>query len=216
MGRDFLDHAVDALVGGIYAGDARKLSLREAFPKLYALEEKYGSLIKGQIFGARERRKRGEVAKPNAPKFSFDDGLQVLPATLQQKLGRQIRLRSPVKKLTRVDGEWIVTDANGVGSKHSAIVFAGTAYALAKIDIEPCVAVNVEQFGLINYPPVASVALGFRRKDVMHRLDGFGMLIPRVEGFRILGTIFSSSLFPNRAPAGCVTLTSYLGGARCT
>jgi oxygen-dependent protoporphyrinogen oxidase len=58
------------------------------------------------------------------------------------------------------------------------------------------------------------VVLGFRRKDVAHPLDGFGMLIPKAEGFRILGTIFSSSLFPNRAPADCVTLTSYLGGAR--
>jgi protoporphyrinogen/coproporphyrinogen III oxidase len=58
------------------------------------------------------------------------------------------------------------------------------------------------------------VVLGFRRKDIAHPLDGFGMLIPKNEGFRILGTIFSSSLFPNRAPAECVTLTSYLGGTR--
>jgi protoporphyrinogen/coproporphyrinogen III oxidase len=61
---------------------------------------------------------------------------------------------------------------------------------------------------------VASVVLGFRREDVPHPLNGFGMLIPAVEGFRILGTIFSSSLFPHRAPPGHVTLTSYVGGTR--
>ena len=66
----------------------------------------------------------------------------------------------------------------------------------------------------IHYPPVASVVLGFRRDDVPHPLNGFGMLIPAVEGFRILGTLFSSSLFPHRAPPGHVTLTSYVGGTR--
>src|SRR5262249_46544957 len=66
----------------------------------------------------------------------------------------------------------------------------------------------------IRYPPVASVVLGFRREDVAHACEGFGMLIPKVEGFKILGTIFSSSLFPNRAPAGHLTLTSYVGGER--
>src|SRR5439155_1481782 len=66
----------------------------------------------------------------------------------------------------------------------------------------------------IYYPPVASIVLGFRREDVAHPLDGFGMLIPEVERFNILGALFSSSLFPNRAPAGHVTLTCYLGGVR--
>ena len=61
---------------------------------------------------------------------------------------------------------------------------------------------------------MASVVLGFRREDVAHPCQGFGMLIPKVEGFKILGTIFSSSLFPNRAPAGHLTLTSYIGGER--
>src|SRR5205814_7141203 len=69
-------------------------------------------------------------------------------------------------------------------------------------------------FSEIRYPPVASVVLGFRREDVKHSCEGFGMLIPKIEGFKILGTIFSSSLFPNRAPAGHHTFTSYVGGER--
>ena len=67
-----------------------KLSVTHAFPKLKALEDNYGSMIKGQIFGARERKKRGEVAKDRAPKFSFDEGLQVLPDALAQQLGDSI------------------------------------------------------------------------------------------------------------------------------
>jgi oxygen-dependent protoporphyrinogen oxidase len=78
----------------------------------------------------------------------------------------------------------------------------------------PTDALDLSAFSEIRYPPVASVVLGFRREDVAHPCEGFGMLIPKIEGFKILGTIFSSSLFPNRAPAGHVTLTSYIGGER--
>ena len=68
--------------------------------------------------------------------------------------------------------------------------------------------------GDIHYAPVASVVLGFYRQDVEHSLDGFGVLNPEVEQLHSLGTIFSSSLFPGRAPLGQVLLTSYVGGLR--
>jgi oxygen-dependent protoporphyrinogen oxidase len=68
LGKEFLDHAIDALVAGVYAGDPYKLSVSQAFPRLAQLEAKYGSLIKGQIFGARERKKRNEVAKRSGAK----------------------------------------------------------------------------------------------------------------------------------------------------
>jgi oxygen-dependent protoporphyrinogen oxidase len=73
---------------------------------------------------------------------------------------------------------------------------------------------DLSAFSEIRHPPVASVVLGFRREDVTHPCEGFGMLIPKIENLKILGTIFSSSLFPNRAPAGHVLLTSYVGGER--
>jgi protoporphyrinogen/coproporphyrinogen III oxidase len=73
---------------------------------------------------------------------------------------------------------------------------------------------SIATLARVYYPPVASVVLGFRRADVAHPLDGFGMLIPEKEGFNILGALFSSSLFPNRAPEGEVTITCYIGGAR--
>ncbi len=258
LGQEFLDHAIDALVAGIYAGDPYKLSVPHAFPRLGQLEERYGSLIKGQIFGARDRKRRGEVAKDRAPKFSFDEGLQVLPDTLAAQLGEAVRLNTSVTKLAQKTDGWTLTLAEG-RAEHSAVIYAGTAFRLAAMEItcgrdaprpesvrgaprvladQPVLRsgtaesghaaparVGVEEnasgerldlnaFSEIRYPPVASVVLGFRRMDVVHPCEGFGMLIPKVEGFRILGTIFSSSLFPNRAPAGHLTLTSYVGGER--
>jgi oxygen-dependent protoporphyrinogen oxidase len=253
LNREFLDHAIDALVAGIYAGDPHRLSLTHAFPKLKALEDNYGSLIKGQIFGARDRKKSGEVAKDRAPKFSFDEGLQVLPDTLAVQLGDAVKLNTTVTKLTRTADGWALT-AHEIGdsqssslrnetqAEHSAVIYCGTAFRLAEMQVQlfstagragsplpavrpnandgahgvtcPTGTLDLSPFSEIRYPPVASVVLGFRREDVAHPCEGFGMLIPKIEGFKILGTIFSSSLFPNRAPAGHLTLTSYIGGER--
>jgi len=226
--REFLDHAIDALVAGIYAGDPNKLSLPHAFPKLKALEDKYGSMIKGQIFGARDRQQSGEVAKDRAAKFSFDEGLQVLPDTLAAGLGEALELNTPVTRLTQTSNGWRVTTPRGE-TEFGAVIYCGTAYRLAELEIagapgtalarsehpnEPGRRPALQALAEISYPPVASVVLGFRREDVTHPCQGFGMLIPKIEGFKILGTIFSSALFPNRAPAGHLTLTSYIGGAR--
>ena len=235
--QEFLDHAIDALVAGIYAGDPHKLSLPHAFPKLKALEDNYGSMIKGQIFGARDRKKSGEVAKDRAAKFSFDEGLQVLPDTLAAQLGDSLKLNTPVTKLTQANSGWRVTFSEGrvplvpnpenkIGDSHGsslreyevehcAVIYCGTAHQLAELVIEAAPPRRpTDVFSEISYPPVASVVLGFRREDVAHSCQGFGMLIPKIEGFKILGTIFSSALFPNRAPAGHLNLTSYVGGAR--
>jgi len=265
LNQEFLDHAIDALVAGIYAGDPHQLSLTHAFPKLKALEDNYGSLIKGQIFGSRARKRSGEVAKDRAPKFSFDEGLQVLPDTLAARLGDAVKLNTTVTKLMQTADGWALTLSEGriprvpltadeIGdsqssslrnetqAEHSAVIYCGTAFRLAELKVElsagvgragsplPAVRPNANDgahgvtrptsemdlyaFSEIRYPPVASVVLGFRCEDVAHPCEGFGMLIPKIEGFKILGTIFSSSLFPNRAPAGHLTLTSYIGGER--
>jgi oxygen-dependent protoporphyrinogen oxidase len=214
--QEFLDHAIDALVAGIYAGDPYQLSLPHAFPKLKALEDNYGSMIKGQIFGAKARKKSGEVAKDRAPKFSFDEGLQVLPDALASSLGESLKLKTPVWALNQSADHWTVKTPAGT-NEHRAVVYCGTAFRLAELQInagKPGQRIPVEMFSEVKYPPVASVVLGFRRTEVTHSCAGFGMLIPKIEGFKILGTIFSSSLFPNRAPAGHLCLTSYVGGTR--
>ncbi|HTY88569.1 MAG TPA: protoporphyrinogen oxidase, partial [Candidatus Acidoferrum sp.] len=213
LNQEFLDHAIDALVAGVYAGDPYKLSVRQAFPKLAQLEARYGSLIKGQVFGAGERKRSGEVAKDRAPKFSFDEGLQVLPDTLAAQLGDAVRLSTAVSKLTQTTDGWRVSGSSGE-AEHRAVIFCGTAPKLAELKIEggagsplpagrpetsggahgvtrPTNEKDFTAFAEIRYPPVASVVLGFRRDRVTHPCEGFGMLIPKIEGFKILGTIFS-------------------------
>jgi protoporphyrinogen/coproporphyrinogen III oxidase len=211
LNREFLERLIDAMVAGIYAGDPYKLSVQHALPRLAALETKYGSLIKGQIKGARERKKTGQIARDRAPKFSFDNGLQVLTDTLASQV--EIKFNSPVTRLAKIADGWRVTTSTGEAD-HSVVLYCGTAFRLADLQILTDQPVDVAMFSEIRYPPVASVVLGFRREDVAHPCQGFGMLIPKIEGFKILGTIFSSALFPHRAPAGHVLLSSYLGGER--
>src|SRR5712671_4509153 len=135
LGQEFLDQAIDPLVAGVYAGDPSKLSVAQAFPKLAQLEAKYGSLIKGQILGGRERKKRGEVAKDRAPKFSFDEGLQVLPDTLAAQLGDAVKLNTSVSQLTQTASAWNVRTSAGE-SEHGVVIFCGTAPRLAELRLD--------------------------------------------------------------------------------
>lgn len=219
LGREFLDYAINPFVAGVYAGDPARLSVREAFPKLHALEQKYGSLIKGQFLGARERKKTGEISKQDAKKISFDHGLEVFTDTLRDRIAPSIQLNCSISMLAQEGGAWRVADRNGqwIPRRHSAVLLAAPAFHLAGIQMVSDGApmtLPLAELASVLYPPVASLALGFRREDIAHPLDGFGVLIPQVEGFNLLGTLFSSSLFPGRAPKGHVLLTSYAGGSR--
>ncbi|MGH7952859.1 MAG: protoporphyrinogen oxidase [Limisphaerales bacterium] len=231
LNQEFLDRAVDPLVAGIYAGDPRKLSIQHAFPKFLEAEQKHGSLIRGQFFGTGEQKKSGEVSRRNAGMFSFDEGLQVLPDALAGHFGDAIKLKTSVAKIAQNQNGWTLTlreNETEFQAEHSAVIYCGTAHKLAELEIcgtgfQPVLDSQegslearrtFSAFAEIRHPPVASVVLGFRRENVAHPCDGFGMLIPRVENFKILGAIFSSSLFPNRAPAGHILLTSYVGGER--
>ena len=209
LGQEFLDYAINPFVGGVYAGDPNHLSVKHAFPKLYSLEQRYGSLIKGQFLGARERKRRAEVSKQNARKLSFDEGLQVLPQTIADRLGEDVLLNSAVKSLAQTADGWTVN-----GDHHAAVIYTGPAYRLPQIELKTERYINYAPLSQVQYPPVATLVLGFRRQDVRHPLDGFGVLVPEIEPFNILGALFSSTLFPNRAPEGHVLITIYLGGTR--
>jgi oxygen-dependent protoporphyrinogen oxidase len=102
--------------------------------------------------------------------------------------------------------------ADEIGTFDS-VLLAMPAYRLAELEF-PDGERSLSELNEIIYPPVASVVLGFKKDEVAHSLAGFGTLNPEVEKVKTLGTIFSSSLFPGRAPEGCVTLTSYVGGMR--
>ena len=211
IGREFLDYAINPFVAGVYAGSPEQLSVREAFPKLHALEQRYGSLILGQILGGRERKRQGGVSSKNAPKFSFDQGLETLTDALGQRLKEQIRTGQAISEITQRNNSWSLDQAGD----YSAVLLALPAFRLAEMQVNfESKPVNLSMLADIQYAPVASVVLGFHRHDVAHPLDGFGALNPVVEQLHSLGTIFSSSLFPGRAPLGQVLLTSYVGGLR--
>jgi oxygen-dependent protoporphyrinogen oxidase len=216
LGNEFLDYAIDPFVAGIYAGDPEQISVAAAFPRLLALEQKYGSLIRGQVLGARERRKNKEVAKNAAKSFSFRNGMQTLTDGVASKLSQiecGVRVRRVARDddgLFRVEGE---KDGAPVFRRAPAVVVATPAYAAADImrGFDPDAA---EALAAIEYAPVAVVAAAFRRADVAHACEGFGFLVPRKEQRRILGSLFSTSMFENRGPAGTVLLTTFAGGRR--
>jgi protoporphyrinogen/coproporphyrinogen III oxidase len=212
LGREFLNYAINPLVAGIYAGNPAQLSVKHAFPKLHALEQRYGSLLLGQFLGARERKRRGEVSKQQAKKISFPGGLQDLVDALQHQLPGCIRLNNPIQELEEIPNGWRVFSKDGM-NEYGAVVLAAPAHRLSKILLKTNSAPALP-FEEIKYPPIASIVLGFRRDQVPHPLDGFGVLVPEVEHMNILGAIFSSSLFPNRAPDGHVTITCFVGGCR--
>jgi oxygen-dependent protoporphyrinogen oxidase len=220
LGREFLDYAINPFVAGVYAGSPEQLSVRAAFPKLHALEEKYGGLIMGMIRGARERKRRAEKAKDRAKMFSFVRGMQAFPEAIAGQLGDSVKYGSTVHSIGKEqDGDKppFVLEVSIEGRpgriESDAVVLSVPAYTAAHL-VRPFSSRLASELEAVNYPPVAEVFLGFPRNHVRRELDGFGFLVPAVETRNILGTIWSSSLFPNRAPEGYVALTTFVGGSR--
>lgn len=215
LGREFLDYAIDPMVAGIYAGDPEAISVPAAFPRLHALEQKYGSLIKGQIRGARERKRNRETAKNTAGSFSFRRGMETLPASLGKAI-RETTFGARVVALERSEAGFTVRyELRGASQAITAreVVLATPADVAARL-ISPFAPEAATSLAAIEYAPIAAIASLYRRENVRHALDGFGFLVPRVERRRILGTLFSSSMFEGRAPSGHVLLTTFTGGRR--
>lgn len=216
LGREFLDYAIDPFVSGVYAGDPEKLSVKEAFPKLYALEERYGGLILGTILGARERKKRGETAKFKARLFSFLEGMSELPNSLADKLGDRLLTKAHVQGLKVTNGGFethFLQDGTPQTLFSKRLILSVPAYEASRLlkDLDDGLALRLEA---IPYPPVAQIALGYRLEAFETPIKGFGFLIPKREGRKILGALFNSSFLPNRAPEGFALLTAFLGGMR--
>jgi oxygen-dependent protoporphyrinogen oxidase len=216
LGTEFLDYAIDPFVSGVYAGDPERISVPAAFPRLHALEQKHGSLIRGQIRGARERKRNAETAKNVAGSFSFRGGMQSLTDALARAIG-SVTTGVRVRRIERdTDGTWIVTGRRGgetIQRRAHGVILAVPAYEAATLvrDLAPSAA---QGLAAIDYAAVASVASAYRRVDVAHPLAGFGFLVPKKERRRILGSLFSSSMFAGRAPPGAVLFTTFVGGLR--
>ncbi|HEV8581082.1 MAG TPA: protoporphyrinogen oxidase [Thermoanaerobaculia bacterium] len=202
LGQAFLDYAVGPFVSGVYAGDPERLSVRWAVPKIYALEEQHGSLIRGAL-----ARRKGPA--PGGTMISFRGGLAELPKKLALEIG-DVRTAVPCERVIRDDqGFTVATSAGSLAAER--IVLAVPADAAARL-LEDATNGASRLFAEIPYAAVAVVSLGWRREDVDHPLGGFGFLAPRKEGLRVLGCLFPSEIFPGRAPAGHVALAAFAGG----
>lgn len=232
LGKEVLDYAVNPFIAAIFAGDPERLSMAHAFPRVYDLERAHGSLSKGLVRSRRAARnatRDGEADTGGASSesvsaesagarlISFRDGLQVLTDTLADALGGTLKLSTPVRLLHRGESRWVVeTGPDGAVRARAvdAIVLATPAHAVAAMELPASIRRDALPIEQVEYPPVSSLTLGFRREDIAHTLDAFGVLVPEVEQRTVLGILFSSTLFPDRAPDGHVAITVFVGGAR--
>jgi oxygen-dependent protoporphyrinogen oxidase len=216
FGREVVDYGLNPFVSGIYAGDPEKLSARYAFPTLWQIERSHGSLLRGFKARAAARRARGEQAGP-PPIISFRTGLQALPRALAAALpAPSIITGATVTSL--IPGQpWklIWSEAESVQTaEFDAVILALPPAALAQLVFGTLGERSLASLDHLPCPPVSSLFLGFSREQISHPLDGFGALVPARENRSLLGVLFSSSLFPDRAPPGQVALTVFAGGMR--
>lgn len=215
LGGEFLDYAVDPFVAGVYAGDPELLSVRAAFPRLHELEQKHGSLLAGQLLGARARARDPEQSKRTATMFAFRDGMQTLTDALARRLAH-VELTCEVVGIACGNGRQRVTVRTHGASREfesRAVVLAVPAYVAAGLVASFAPGAG-EALAAIPYSPIAVVVSGYRSGALAHPLDGFGVLVPRRERRNMLGAIFSSTLFAHRAPRDHALLTTFVGGAR--
>lgn len=213
--QELVDYAVNPLIAGIYAGDPAKLSAKHAFAMLWQAERTHGSLLRGMIALAKEKKARGESGV--SPMISFPHGLQTITDTLVARLpAGSVRLNTSVE--TIIPGRphrlvWKQAQQTASG-EFAAAVLALPAGGLAQLTFGTLGERPLAALDHLPCPPVSSLFLGYRREQVAHPLDGFGGLVPAVENRQVLGVLFSSTLFPGRAPEGHVGLTVFAGGMR--
>ena len=136
LGQEFLDYAINPFVAGVYAGRPEDLSVKSAFPKLYALEEKYGGLIVGTIRSIRERKKRAEVAKQSAKMLSFKNGMIALPKAIEKYFEDRIFLSSEVTSIDQNQNGYTVSyQQNDTINKLycDAVLSTNPSYSAAKL-----------------------------------------------------------------------------------
>ncbi|TYP93300.1 oxygen-dependent protoporphyrinogen oxidase [Fodinibius salinus] len=207
LGKQPLDYGVNPFVSGIFAGDPKQLSIKHTFSKLWEMEQKHGSLVKGMF------KKDRSNTSPRKALISFDGGNQVLPKALATELSGAIQTSTTVTSVTSKDGGWQVkakTGTENITNQHDCVVSTIPAYATTGI-FENTI---FDEFAKLPYAPLSVLALGYKKEQVSHPLDGFGMLVPEVEAYNLLGCLFSSTLFERRAPEGHHLITCFIGGAR--
>jgi oxygen-dependent protoporphyrinogen oxidase len=219
LGSQIHDRLVSPFVSGVYAGNTEKLSLNASFPFLAELENKYGSLILGGIKSQKEQNSNKKPEEKRLAKrlCSFANGLATLPKALGEKLTNSLITNCKITNLT-IHQETphykinILSENSHKEIITNKLVLATPAYIAAKL-IENYIPNLAKELKAIEYVSMAIVHLSLNLSDLPNNLYGFGVLIPRSEGIRVLGTIWNTSLFPKRSPKEKILLTNFIGGA---
>lgn len=224
LGEEVFAKMIDPFVSGVYAGDPSKLSMSAAFKKIFALQELgvTNGIIEGAIIRINQKKRDEKPLDSDLPTWkggalgSFRNGLGMLPEAVARILGDRVRLQwKLVSVIRREDGRYEGLYETPQGQQTViAKTIAMTAPARVTAEILGGVAPGIERLQEIHYPTVWSISLAYPKSAFKKPLSGFGNLIPRSMGTRTLGTIWSSCLFPGRAPEGMELLLSYIGGAQ--
>jgi oxygen-dependent protoporphyrinogen oxidase len=216
-GREAADVFADALVTGIHGGDPALLSVAAAFPRLPVMEREAGSVVRGFLRAARQRKRdaqaRGEPRPGPMRMWSFRQGLQVLVDALAGRLGGSLKCGSAARSLAESASvaPWMVYGDGGKAWSADAVVLACPSYEQAAIlqELNPALA---DELAAIPYNRIAVVALGYREQHCPVRPDGFGYIAPQNTRRDVLGVQWCSSIFPDRAPPGFVLWRALCGG----
>ncbi|CBI37050.3 hypothetical protein VitviT2T_009708 [Vitis vinifera] len=229
LGDEVFERLIEPFCSGVYAGDPSKLSMKAAFGKVWKLEQKGGSIIGGTFKAIQEKNNTPKPLRdPRLPKpkgqtvGSFKKGLIMLPEAISKRLGGKVKLSWKLSSIIRLDdGGYSLTyeTPEGLVSLQSRSVVMTVPSRVASSLLHPLSAVAADALSKFYYPPVAAVSISYPKEAIRTEcliegeLKGFGQLHPRSQGVETLGTIYSSSLFPNRAPPGRILLLNYIGGA---
>jgi oxygen-dependent protoporphyrinogen oxidase len=213
FGPEVVDRLADPLLAGVYGGSAERLSVRAVLPRFLDMEAMYGSLSRAMLAAMKKRPANG--ARPIFT--SMKDGMQQLVDAVVAELDPDaIRTSTRVKALGREGSDWVVLWQNSTAARFDRVIVATPAYIAAGLlrSVEPCLA---SLLGEIAYSSSVTVALGYDTNGFDgrggKREDGFGFLVPRSEGKRLLACTFVHNKFPHRAPEDRLLLRVFLGGS---
>jgi oxygen-dependent protoporphyrinogen oxidase len=214
FGAEMVERVAEPLLAGVYGGDAANLSVRAVLPRFAEMEREHGSLVRATLRAHKQRaRLQGKTSAAPQPLFtSLKFGMQqMVDAVLAALPAASLRLRHPVSALRQAGEEWQVESAEAKTSERfHNVVLAVPAIAAAALlrDIQPEFAENLER---ITYTSSAAVALAYNHLDLP---PGFGFLVPRSEGRKLLACTFVHRKFPHRAPEGSALLRCFFSSSR--
>lgn len=215
LGKGFAKYLLDPMVSGVFAGDTKQLSLKAVFPKMVEMESEFGGLFKAMIAKRKDAKKNGSKAGgpagPSGVLHTFKYGMGELTTTLADKMNAELRLPSPVISIQYAGDKFVVVTSDD-RIEADEVVLASPSFETSKIieDIDKDVARSLNN---IYFAPVDVVCHGFKSENTGHSINGFGVLAPRSEGIRSLGSLWSDSIFPGQSPDGFHLLRTILGGA---